>query len=51
MEGNGLGLALVKRIVDLCEGTIQVESAPGEGSCFRISLPPRQPQAAMAFPV
>ncbi|MBS5547258.1 MAG: ATP-binding protein [Lachnospiraceae bacterium] len=42
VEGNGLGLALVKRIVDLSEGSIQVESAPGEGSCFLISLPLRQ---------
>lgn len=38
-EGNGLGLALVKRIVDLCRGSIRVESAPGKGSTFFISLP------------
>lgn len=38
-EGNGLGLALVKRIVDLCKGNIAVESVPGKGSLFIISLP------------
>ena len=38
-EGNGLGLALVKRIVDLCKGEISVESAPGKGASFAISLP------------
>lgn len=38
-EGNGLGLALVKRILDLCEGTIRVESAPGEGAAFFVTLP------------
>lgn len=38
-EGNGLGLALVKRIVDLCHGSVDVESAPGEGACFRVRLP------------
>lgn len=38
-EGNGLGLALVKRIVDLCRGVISVESAPGNGAAFFISLP------------
>ena len=38
-EGNGLGLALVKRIIDLCKGDITVESAPGKGSMFIISLP------------
>ncbi|MGN1118717.1 MAG: sensor histidine kinase [Oscillospiraceae bacterium] len=38
-EGNGLGLALVKRIVDLCSGEISVESEPGKGAEFRVSLP------------
>lgn len=38
-EGNGLGLSLVRRIVDLCGGTIRVDSAPGEGTAFTVSLP------------
>lgn len=38
-EGNGLGLALVKRIVELCKGQISVESAPGSGAAFEILLP------------
>lgn len=38
-EGNGLGLALVKRIVELCHGSIAVESKPGQGAVFSINLP------------
>ena len=38
-EGNGLGLALVKRIVELCRGTIEAESAPGNGAAFSVALP------------
>jgi len=38
-EGNGLGLALVKRIIDLCNGQIIVESRPGHGSTFHVILP------------
>lgn len=38
-EGNGLGLALVRRIVELCKGTIKVESTPGNGASFSVSLP------------
>lgn len=38
-EGNGLGLALVKRIVELSDGVIEVLSRPGEGATFRVILP------------
>lgn len=38
-EGNGLGLALVKRIVELCHGAILVQSTPGQGTTFSVTLP------------
>lgn len=38
-DGNGLGLALVKRIVDLCGGKIFVENLYEGGVCFVIELP------------
>lgn len=37
-KGNGLGLALVKRIIDIVDGEIGVRSAPGEGSTFTVTL-------------
>ena len=37
--GNGLGLALVKRIVELSDGLIEVVSKPNKGSTFRVILP------------
>ncbi|MDZ4165842.1 MAG: ATP-binding protein [Smithellaceae bacterium] len=38
-RGTGLGLPLVKRIVEGYDGSVEVKSAPGEGSHFRFTLP------------
>ena len=38
-EGNGLGLALCKKIVEKCNGTITVESELNKGSHFTVKLP------------
>lgn len=38
-EGTGIGLSIVKDIVELCKGEISVESEPGNGSTFTVSLP------------
>lgn len=39
IEGNGLGLPLARRIVELSGGDIKVKSAPGKGSTFAVTLP------------
>lgn len=38
-EGNGLGLSLVKRIVDIAGGVIQVKNGPEKGCTFTVTLP------------
>ena len=41
--GTGLGLALVRSLTELHGGRVEVESTPGKGSVFRVTLPWRPP--------
>ena len=53
-EGAGLGLALVKGLVSLHDGTMQIESEPGQGTTVTISLPldgPAQRKTEMTRPI
>lgn len=39
IQGTGLGMAITKNLVELMGGTIQVDSTPGEGTCFTLEIP------------
>ena len=41
VEGSGLGMGIVKKLVVLMDGNISVQSRPGEGSTFKVTLPLR----------
>jgi len=48
MVGTGLGLYLVKTVVELHGGEVRAESLEGEGSCFQVRLPLSLPSQAQA---
>ncbi|MDE0048152.1 MAG: TMAO reductase system sensor histidine kinase/response regulator TorS [Rhodospirillales bacterium] len=48
--GTGLGLAISRRLVTAMGGRIAVETKPGEGSCFSVTLPLPQSEAAAQAP-
>ncbi len=54
-EGNGLGLAMVKRILDLLQADIEVESQPNQGAAFTVYLPltvaPKEPKENNSAPL
>ena len=49
-RGNGLGLSLAMRAIDLHHGTLDVESTPGQGTTIRIRLPIQAHYADSATP-
>ena len=49
--GTGLGLAISRRLVTAMGGHIAVETEPGDGSCFSVTLPLPQGEAAAQPPV
>src|SRR5919108_1912840 len=48
IPGTGLGLTIAKAIVERHEGTIEVESSPGEGTTMRVRVPVRVEQGVAA---
>ncbi len=53
IEGTGIGLVIVHKLVSLMGGRIEVESQAGAGSCFRVTLPAAdsEPEASDQIPL
>ena len=45
-RGEGIGLSIVKRLCELLDASLELESAPGEGTTFRVMFPRRYPPPA-----
>ena len=50
-EGTGLGLFICKSILETFDGSITVDSRPGEGTTFRLALPPHVSASRAAMPL
>ena len=50
IQGTGLGMAITKNLVDSMGGTIDVESEPGQGSCFEIFMDLKIAEERSVFP-
>ncbi|MHA3703741.1 ATP-binding protein [Jatrophihabitans sp. YIM 134969] len=48
VSGTGLGLSLVRKVVEMAGGTVTAESEPGVRTCFTVTLPARVEAAAAA---
>jgi signal transduction histidine kinase len=46
--GEGIGLSIVKRLCEMLDASLELESSEGEGTTFRIILPRRYPESASA---
>jgi signal transduction histidine kinase len=44
--GEGLGLSIVKRLCELLDASIELQSSSGQGTTFRVIFPRRYPEAA-----
>ena len=46
-QGEGIGLSIVKRLCELLDAALEIESSPGRGTVFRVILPRKQDPAAV----
>ena len=47
-RGEGIGLSIVKRLCELLDASLEMETSPGAGTTFRVIFPRQYPKAAPA---